>query len=272
MNLQKIAQLGRQAAAEKAGSLSPFAQRGQTDLMLLNQLGQGFAPVVTAPPQRRTDIMGLLMDQFVVPRVKKMMGTQGLVPGGLSSQNILDYQEKHAGNPYAQGNVNDTSFQSTAGLPPDPRTLNRPTMELTGPIATADPSNLPTITPHPSGGGHTSKPSWGSAASSAASAMPFNRFGNNPLTVANKVYGAAKKGPKAMISYMSDKSPVGLPAMNEFIGRTIHNKAGRPGGEYQPPATSAWGLLKQLTPHHERLRREWKHHPDNINNPVYHAG
>jgi len=37
--------------------------------------------------------MGLIMDQFVAPRVRKMMGTQGLVPGGLSSQNILDYQD-----------------------------------------------------------------------------------------------------------------------------------------------------------------------------------
>jgi len=85
--------------------LNPFAQRGQTDLMLLNQLSQGFAPVVTAPaPQMRTGfenlpgfsepgIMGLIMNQFVAPLLQKQMGKVGLVPGGLSSQNILDYQD-----------------------------------------------------------------------------------------------------------------------------------------------------------------------------------
>ena len=88
-----------------APPMNPFAQRGQTDLMLLNQLSQGFSPVVTAPaPQMRTGfeslpgfnqpgMMGLLMNQFLAPQLQRMMGRHGMIPGGLSSQNILDYQE-----------------------------------------------------------------------------------------------------------------------------------------------------------------------------------
>ena len=84
---------------------NPYAQRGQTDLMLLNQLSQGFAPVVTAPaPQMRTGfeslpgfnqqgIVGFLMNQFVAPRLQKMMKNNGMMPTGFSSQNIVDYQE-----------------------------------------------------------------------------------------------------------------------------------------------------------------------------------
>ena len=87
-----------------APPVNPYAQRGQTDLMLLMQLAQGFAPVVTAPaPQMRTGfeslpgfnqpgMTGFLMNQFVAPQLQKMMGRHGMVPGGLSTQNIVDYQ------------------------------------------------------------------------------------------------------------------------------------------------------------------------------------
>ena len=162
---------------------------------------------------------------------------------------------KYAANPWAQGNVSNQPFQPTS-TNVDPRTLNRPSgLDVTK----QDPSNLPQMAPIPSGGGHTSKPqTWGNAARNAASAMPLNRFGN-PLVAANEVYSAAKKlGPKPMISYMSDKSPFGLPAMNEFIGRTVANKGGV---EYQAPPKSTWDLMKQLAPHYENLQQQHRRGP-----------
>ena len=86
------------------GIANPFAAPVSEELMLLRQLSQASAPVVTMPSLtmrtgfeslpgfNQPGIMGLLMNQHVAPRLQQLMSKQGLVPGGLASQNLMDYQ------------------------------------------------------------------------------------------------------------------------------------------------------------------------------------
>lgn len=86
------------------GIANPFAAPASEELMLLRQLSQASAPVVTMPGLtmrtgfeslpgfNQPGIMGLLMNQHVAPRLQQLMSKQGLVPGGLASQNLMDYQ------------------------------------------------------------------------------------------------------------------------------------------------------------------------------------
>lgn len=133
--------------------------------------------------------------------------------------------------------------------------------------ATGDPRNPAIAQAHrretavnqpPKGGdalGHVKKhglrkrQSWGNAARNAAGQMPINRFGSNPAAIGSKLFTAAKTSPKAMVTYLADKNPVGLPAMNEFIGRTHANRTGVP---YAKGPTSYWGAAKHLG-------NTWKH-------------
>jgi hypothetical protein len=82
---------------------NPYAPRGQQDLSLLTQLSQGFSPVMTAQaPQMRTGfenlpgfnqpgLIGLGMNAIVAPMLTDMMGKMGMSPGGLGSQNMVDF-------------------------------------------------------------------------------------------------------------------------------------------------------------------------------------
>jgi HAMP domain-containing protein len=86
-------------------TMNPFAQRGQTDLMLMNQLAQNFAPVMTAPQQQmrtgfeslpgfnQPGLMGGMMNMIVAPMLQQMMGKQGMMPGGISPQNLMDFMD-----------------------------------------------------------------------------------------------------------------------------------------------------------------------------------
>jgi hypothetical protein len=182
--------------------LNPFAQRGQRDLMLLNQLSQGFSPVVTAPaPQMRTGfenlpgfnqpgVMGLAMNQFVAPMLQNMMARQGMVPGGLSSQNILDYQ---AAQQFRQdqnfimreqsSRDEDSYYQTIRGvqaLTGNP--FNAPQRAAARRLASTASGLTPSIAPLApelidSMAGRT-----GSAAVMAMRMQQFNRFRTDPVT------------------------------------------------------------------------------------------
>ena len=85
------------------GFQNPYSSQQGQDLMLLQQLSQGYAPVMTMPQQQmRTGfenlpgfnspgLMGFAMNAFVAPMMQQQMSRHGMIPGGLSSQNMLDY-------------------------------------------------------------------------------------------------------------------------------------------------------------------------------------
>ena len=87
------------------GFQNPYGMQQGQDLMLLQQLSQGFSPVMTMPQQQmRTGfenlpgfnspgLMGFAMNSFVAPMMQQQMSRQGMIPGGLSSQNMLDYTQ-----------------------------------------------------------------------------------------------------------------------------------------------------------------------------------
>jgi len=88
-----------------AGFQNPYGPQGTRDGMLLNQLSQGYAPVMTMPQQQlRTGfeqlpgfsnpgLTGMALNAFVAPMLQQQMMNQGMVPGGMSPQNIMDYME-----------------------------------------------------------------------------------------------------------------------------------------------------------------------------------
>ena len=87
------------------GFQNPYGPQNQ-DGMLLNQLSQGYAPIMTMPQQQmRTGfeqlpgfsspgLTGMAMNAFVAPMLQQQMQKRGMVPGGMSSQNIMDYMKK----------------------------------------------------------------------------------------------------------------------------------------------------------------------------------
>ncbi len=87
------------------GFQNPYSPNQGQDLMLLQQLSQGFSPVMTMPQQQmRTGfeqlpgfnspgLTGFALNQFVAPMLQQQMSRQGMVPGGMSSQNMLDYMQ-----------------------------------------------------------------------------------------------------------------------------------------------------------------------------------
>jgi len=182
--------------------INPFARRGQTDLMLLNQLAQGFAPVVTSPaPQMRTGfedlpgfnqpgVMGFAMNQFVAPMLQNMMAKQGLVPGGLSSQNILDYQEAQQYREDQKQILRDTSVrdedsyyrtirgaQALTGQP-----FNAPQRAAARRLASTAAGMSPTIAPIAPELIDALAGRTGSAAVMAMRMQQFNRFRVDPVT------------------------------------------------------------------------------------------
>ena len=84
---------------------NPFAGGGTPDGMLLQQMAQGFAPVMSMPQrQMRTGfenlpgfsspgLTGLAMNMFVAPQLQQQMSNYGMLPGGLSGQNVLDQMQ-----------------------------------------------------------------------------------------------------------------------------------------------------------------------------------
>ena len=84
---------------------NPFAGGGSPDGILLRQMAQGFAPVMSMPQQQmRTGfenlpgfsspgLAGLAMNMFVAPQLQQQMSNYGMLPGGLSGQNVLDQMQ-----------------------------------------------------------------------------------------------------------------------------------------------------------------------------------
>jgi|TARA_R110000824_G_scaffold82768_4_gene207415 hypothetical protein len=182
--------------------INPFAPRGQTDLLLLQQLSQGFAPIMTAPqPSMRTGfenlpgfnqpgIMGLAMNQFVAPMLQQMMGKHGMLPGGLSPQNMVDYQasqqfqndqrrimESMAGRDEAGYYQTMRGMQALTGGP-----FNAPQRAAARQLASTAAGMTSTLAPLApelidSLSGRT-----GSAAVMAMRMQQFNRFRTDPVT------------------------------------------------------------------------------------------
>lgn len=87
------------------GPQNPFAGGGAPDGILLQQMAQGFAPVMSMPQrQMRTGfenlpgfsspgLTGLAMNMFVAPHLQQQMSNFGMLPGGLASQNVLDQMQ-----------------------------------------------------------------------------------------------------------------------------------------------------------------------------------
>lgn len=110
------------------GIQNPFGTQGAPDLMLLRQLSQGFSPTMSAaPPTLRTGfenlpgfnqpgLSGMMMQMFVAPQLSKMMGSIGMMPGGLGSQNILDMLDAQRFQQQQQQILGAVSGQDQAGF------------------------------------------------------------------------------------------------------------------------------------------------------------
>ena len=87
------------------GFQNPYGTRQNQDQMLLQQLSQGYAPVMTMPQQQmltgfeqlpgfsNPGLLGFGLNMYVAPMLQQQMGRHGMIPGGLSSQNMLDYMQ-----------------------------------------------------------------------------------------------------------------------------------------------------------------------------------
>lgn len=87
------------------GFQNVFSNQQTPQGALLQQLSSGFAPIMTMPQQQmRTGfehlpgfnspgMTGMLLNAVVAPMMQQQMSQYGMIPGGLSSQNVMDYMQ-----------------------------------------------------------------------------------------------------------------------------------------------------------------------------------